>query len=105
MAITPWYVGMTATPLAITLLTDSSTVNLGSTQASALSMIFKNTDSAQLTETTGTGTFTILAVSPAIVQYVFSSADVANPGNYQLIVKVTPSGPFFDPIAFTIKVV
>jgi hypothetical protein len=97
MAVSPWYQGMTAIPAVLTIKDDSGNplVLTGATITSVLR-------TANGVDQTMTGTWSIINPATGIAQYVWSSADVATPGNYNIIVTATFSTKpaVVDPIPF-----
>lgn len=98
-----WYTTQTSPIWTISLTTDSGVVvDLTGVASTSIVLLFKNT--ANGTETTGTGTVAITQVRPAIITYQPSSGDVASPGSFNIFAIVTfATGPgFYGPYAWNI---
>jgi hypothetical protein len=98
MPISPWYKGDTAPIWTFQLIPDSGAFNITGLSPSNFSLIIRNVDDVPPVDATGTGTFSNLTaatlngsvvITPASIQYVPSTADVANLGNFQLFVVAT----------------
>ncbi len=98
MPITPWYLGDTMPIWKLSLIPDTGAFNVSTLGPSNFSLLIKNIDTIPSTETSGTGIFSNVTAAvmngasiaaPAYVEYLPSSTDVANLGNYVLFVIVT----------------
>ncbi len=103
----PWYVGMTATTLQIPLMVGSNADDITSLSASNFSYTFQPTNG--ISDTTGTGTLTIITSNPAVISIKFSPADVAQTFSGNIFVKAMGAPSFtnadelvWDPIPFQI---
>jgi len=110
MGYQPWYVGCTYPALAIPLNTDSAPDNIGSVPVANFSMTIRNLGVTPPTDTAGSGTFTIVTTNPAVVDYQFSTTDVANGGSFALIVEAVVPGTgggkaVWDPFPFAITTI
>jgi hypothetical protein len=101
MPITPWFKGDTMPIWKISLIPDTGYFDVSTLSPTNFSLLIKNTDAMPATETAGTGIFSNVTaavtngnviVSHAYVEYLASSADVANLGNFVLFVIVTFAG-------------
>jgi hypothetical protein len=95
--ITPWYKGDTSPAWTIQLTPDSGVFSTTGLSTSNFSLIIRNVDSVPPTDTAGTGSFSNLVAgtsvsSPSTITYAPGSADVANLGDYILLVVVTYPG-------------
>lgn len=104
MGYQPWYKLDTFPALQIPLFVESNPDNITGLAANNFTMVLRNTATGTPVDTTGTGTFIIVTSNPAVIQYQFSAADVANTFSGFLSVRAQfPTGlAVYDPIAFTI---
>lgn len=91
MAISPWYVGQRLPIWSMSLQRDNGTsVDLTGVSGGSLALKLVNRSTAAVT--TATGTPTIFAANPAIVQFAPSSADVTTAGSFSARLWVTWAG-------------
>lgn len=107
MGYQPWYQGQTYPAIQIPLNTDSAPDNIGSVPVANFTMILRNLGVNPPVDTVGTGIFTVITTNPAVVDYQFSTTDVAQSGNLNLIVEAVFPGTgggkaVWDPFPFTI---
>lgn len=104
MAFQPWYVGDTYPALQIPLNIDGNTPdNITGLSPSSFKMIIRNLSTGL--DTTGTGTFSIVTYSPAVINYQFSDADTRIGTTTNLFIEATFPNPggglaVYDPISF-----
>lgn len=105
MGYQPWYRRDNFPALQIPLFVESNPDNITGLAANNFTMVMRNTATGTPSDTTGTGTFIIVTSNPAVIQYQFSTADVANTFSGFLIVMAQfPTGlAVYDPIAFVIS--
>lgn len=100
----PWYVGQQYPIWEFTLATDAGSDDISGVPLSSFSLDFRTSSATGTTGTPGTGTFTVVTTSPAVVQYAPSAADVASPFVGNIFIKALFGGleTVWDPIPFTI---
>jgi hypothetical protein len=86
MGISPWYVGQTA-PIWEPALQAGDGTPLDLTFVTTIETVIRNVQTGALRA--GTGTWTFLHDETGTASYAWSAADVAEPGQYELLVTLT----------------
>lgn len=100
----PWYTTQQYPIWQFTLNTDAGSDDISGVPLDSFTLELRSSSATTPTVTPGTGTFSVVTTSPAVVQYAPSAADVANPFVGNIFIKALFGGleTVYDPIAFVI---